>query len=167
MATHFSILAWRIPQSEQATVYGVTKSRTRLSTFTLGSRSGGVSPSNQVQLVSMLLSLILPYSGSFLILSSLSTYLFFSFQARFYWGTCCSREEQEQAAVPLTCSSLRKGDEVFFLYGVRTGLCPGVRLEGGLAVHPHFRWCRGQETSTVPCFLLVSLLTPFLSYPQV
>ena len=82
MATHFSILAWRLPRSEQATVYGVTKSRTRLSKFTLGSRSGGVSPSNQVQLVSMLLSLILPYSGSFLILSSLSTYLFFFFSDR-------------------------------------------------------------------------------------
>ena len=37
MATHSSILAWRIPMdrgASQATVYGVTKSRTRLSDFT-------------------------------------------------------------------------------------------------------------------------------------
>ena len=34
MATHFSILAWRIPMDRaawRATVHGVTKSRTRLS----------------------------------------------------------------------------------------------------------------------------------------
>ena len=37
MATHSSILAWRIPWTEeprQATVHGVAKSRTRLSNFT-------------------------------------------------------------------------------------------------------------------------------------
>ena len=40
MATHSSILAWRIPRTEdpgyslQATVHGVAKSRTRLSNFT-------------------------------------------------------------------------------------------------------------------------------------
>ena len=37
MVTHSSILAWRIPWSEEpgeATVHGVTKSRTRLSDFT-------------------------------------------------------------------------------------------------------------------------------------
>ena len=37
VATHSSILAWRIPRTEEpgrATVHGVTKSRTRLSDFT-------------------------------------------------------------------------------------------------------------------------------------
>ena len=37
MATHSSILAWRIPwaeEPEQATVHGVAKSRTQLSDFT-------------------------------------------------------------------------------------------------------------------------------------
>ena len=37
MATHFSILAWRIPWTEEpwwATVHGVAKSQTRLSNFT-------------------------------------------------------------------------------------------------------------------------------------
>jgi len=29
--THASILAWRIPQTEEATVHGVAKSQTRLS----------------------------------------------------------------------------------------------------------------------------------------
>ena len=31
MATHSSILAWRIPWTEEPTVHGVSKSRTRLS----------------------------------------------------------------------------------------------------------------------------------------
>ena len=34
MATHSSILAWRILWTEEPTVHGVTKSRTRLSIFT-------------------------------------------------------------------------------------------------------------------------------------
>ena len=34
MATHSSILAWRIPWTEEPTEHGVTKSRTRLSDFT-------------------------------------------------------------------------------------------------------------------------------------
>ena len=44
MATHSSILAWRIPwteEPEQATVHGVTKSQTRLSDFTSLSRLTG------------------------------------------------------------------------------------------------------------------------------
>ena len=45
MATHSSILAWRIPRTEgpdRATVHGVVKSQTRLSgfTFTLTSLEG-------------------------------------------------------------------------------------------------------------------------------
>ena len=34
MATHFSILAWKIPWTEEPTVHGVAKSQTRLSDFT-------------------------------------------------------------------------------------------------------------------------------------
>ena len=34
MATHSSILAWKIPWTEESTVHGVTKSQTRLSTYT-------------------------------------------------------------------------------------------------------------------------------------
>ena len=35
MAPHSSTLAWKIPWMEEAAVHGVTKSRTRLSDFTL------------------------------------------------------------------------------------------------------------------------------------
>ena len=49
MATHFGILAWKIPRTEEpgwATVHGVTKSQTRLSDFTsqpyLGSAINGL-----------------------------------------------------------------------------------------------------------------------------
>ena len=35
MATHSSTLAWKIPWTEEATVHGVSKSRTRLSDFTM------------------------------------------------------------------------------------------------------------------------------------
>ena len=34
MANHFSILAWRIPRTEEPGVHGIAKSRTRLSNFT-------------------------------------------------------------------------------------------------------------------------------------
>ena len=42
MATHSSILAWAIPRTEEpgrATVHGVTKGRTRLSTHTRSGRA--------------------------------------------------------------------------------------------------------------------------------
>ena len=31
MATHYGILAWKIPWTEEATVHGIAKSQTRLS----------------------------------------------------------------------------------------------------------------------------------------
>ena len=34
MATHSSVLAWKIPWTEEPTVHGVAKSQTRLSNFT-------------------------------------------------------------------------------------------------------------------------------------
>ena len=34
MATHSSILAWKIPWTEEPTVHGVAKNRTRLNDFT-------------------------------------------------------------------------------------------------------------------------------------
>ena len=47
MATHSSILAWRIPWAEEpwwATVHGVTKSRTRLSDLTFPGRAVAKNP---------------------------------------------------------------------------------------------------------------------------
>ena len=35
MAIHSSTIAWKLPWTQQATVYGVAKSQTRLSDFTI------------------------------------------------------------------------------------------------------------------------------------
>ena len=57
-------------------------------------------------------------------------------QARLYWGPCCSREEQKQATVSLSCSLAPQRGQAGSLYGV-TASCPGLGSEGWLRCFAH------------------------------
>ena len=73
-------------------------------------------------------------------------------QARLYWGPCCSREEQKQATVSLSCSLAPQRGQAGSLYGV-TASCPGLGSEGWLRCFAHLSGgveCRG--CCSVPCF---------------
>ena len=79
------------------------------------------------------------------------TFLFF-FQARLYWGPCCSRGEREQTIGYLACSLPEAGASLFLMWGEGRGVSRG--RAGGVAwvFFSPLRWCFVQGACAVPCF---------------
>ena len=118
-----------------------------------------MSPYNHAQLVSML-------SWPYLAIFWVFPYFVFSLRGSFFSGKVLLGHRLQQRGARTSsdfpCLLLpEKGGQVFSLGGVKTGVCPGVGLEGGLGSSPTHLLvvCAGNQCSTLllPCIFTHSL----------
>ena len=139
MATHSSILAWEIPWTEE--VGGLQQS--------MGSQKSWTQLSNETTITGLL---TFPNQQNWLETRQ-------EIQARFYWGPCCSRREnQNKQHFPLLVCSPSRGKLLLYLRGGQWCVW-GSSWRGGLGVlpTPQVVVCAGGMCSTLlslptPCF---------------